>query len=141
MLNLGTTWRCVINCTSRPPYLPPCRKKYRSSMNRRLGGPQGWSRHIGEVKNLFVPTDIRTKNHPGDSLRTVETTLHFYNAFLIYFLPLAAQIVTPAIYLSTIGLSFAVQSLPACVLTKSSTLAKTSRCSLTKTRDRKYALL
>jgi hypothetical protein len=31
---------------------------------------------IMEKKKLFVPTDIRTLDHPGDSLMTVQITLY-----------------------------------------------------------------
>jgi len=51
ILNLGTRWRWVVNSTSSEnnPQYP---------LVRRLGGPQGWSRH-GKEKKVTLSTVVQ----------------------------------------------------------------------------------
>jgi hypothetical protein len=56
-LGFGTRWRWVISLMPRPLY--PWGNSSRSSLDRRLGGPQNQSGMRGEEKNLAL---IRTRN-------------------------------------------------------------------------------
>jgi hypothetical protein len=52
LLGLGTRWRWVVNFTLLPLYSRG--KSSRYPLDRRLSGPQIWSRLCGEVKNLAL---------------------------------------------------------------------------------------
>jgi hypothetical protein len=56
-LDLGTSWRWVVNFTPRPLY--PREKSPRYPLDRRLGGPQSRSGRPGEEK-ILGPTGTRT---------------------------------------------------------------------------------
>jgi len=47
ILNLGTRWRWVVSFTLRPLY--PSVNCSRYLLDRRLGGPKGWSGRCGDV--------------------------------------------------------------------------------------------
>jgi hypothetical protein len=55
-LDLGTSWRLVVNFTPRPLY--PRGKSPRYPLDRRLRGPQSRSGRFGEEK-ILDPTGIR----------------------------------------------------------------------------------
>jgi hypothetical protein len=58
-LDLGTSWRWVVNFTPRPLYSRGRSSRY--TLGRRLCGPQSRSRRRGEEK-ILDPTGIRTLN-------------------------------------------------------------------------------
>jgi hypothetical protein len=58
-LDVGTSWRWVVNFTPRPLYT-----RYR--LDRRLGGPQSRSGRFGEVK-ILTPTGTWTPTPPSSS--------------------------------------------------------------------------
>jgi hypothetical protein len=51
-INLGTTWRWVVNFTIRPLY--SCGKRPRFPWDWKLGGPQSQSGRSSEEKNAFI---------------------------------------------------------------------------------------
>jgi len=55
ILNLGTRCRWLVNVTPQSLYR---RKEHWYPLNRRLGGPQSWSVHIGEKKYLLPLWDL-----------------------------------------------------------------------------------
>jgi len=71
--NLGTRRQWVVNNPPRPLY---SKKQPHDTLNRKLGGPQCWSRYFGEHKKIFAPTGIQTVNHPTHSLVSIVTILH-----------------------------------------------------------------
>jgi hypothetical protein len=52
-IDLGTRWRWVVSFT--PLQLYPWRRSLWYPLDRRQGGPQSWSGHCGEEKNLALP--------------------------------------------------------------------------------------
>jgi hypothetical protein len=73
-LDLGTSWRWVVNFTPRPLY--PRGKSLRYPLDRRFGGPQSRSGRFGE-KKILDPTETRTPIPRSSSLQlvAVPTTL------------------------------------------------------------------
>jgi hypothetical protein len=73
-LDLGTSWRWVVNFTPRPLY--PQGKSPQYPLDRRLGGPQNRSGRFGEVK-ILTPTGTRTPTPRSSSpqLVAIPTTL------------------------------------------------------------------
>jgi hypothetical protein len=53
IFDLGTSWRQVVSFTALPFYTPGQRAR-RYPLDRRLGGPQSYSRHYKEEKNLLL---------------------------------------------------------------------------------------
>jgi hypothetical protein len=63
-LDLGTSWRWVVNFTPRPLY--PQGKSPRYPLDKRLGGPQSRSGRLGGGK-ILDPTETRTPTLPSSS--------------------------------------------------------------------------
>jgi hypothetical protein len=74
-LDLGTSWRRVVNFTPRPLY--PQEKNLRYPLDRRLGGPQSRSGRFGEEK-ILDPTGTRT---PDTSV--VQPAARYYTDYAI----------------------------------------------------------
>jgi hypothetical protein len=73
-LDLGTTWRRVVNFGPRPLY--PRGKSPRYPLDRRLGGPQSRSGRFGEEKILDpIGTRTRTPRSSSPQLVAIPTTL------------------------------------------------------------------
>ena len=64
ILKLSTRWKQVVSFIPQPPKLW---KQTSYPSNRRLGGPQSWSGHFGEGKDL-LPARIQTHYHPACNL-------------------------------------------------------------------------
>jgi hypothetical protein len=71
-LDLGTSWRWVINFSPRPLY--PQGKSHRYPLDRRLGGPQSRSERFGEEK-ILDPTGTRTPTPRSSKPVAMPTTL------------------------------------------------------------------
>jgi hypothetical protein len=62
---LGDTWRLVVSFTPRPFYLRGKSSQY--PLDRKLGGPQSWSRHTPKrkIERKKIKTEGKKKEREG----------------------------------------------------------------------------